>query len=288
MFWNWCGRPFGEINENPLNAVREHLARITGVANLMLLKEVELGHKQEVQPTEATQSTQSPSEPRVNRWGEFWRYLWKAVGGWFATISTCIVLLAIWDSYRPKISITPGGTQNPKSPFGTYFIVQNHGALPISNIRYLSRLTVMTNFPPTESNQIVLPEQNVSVIPQMKSLESYSLSIHYQAVQIGAIGQGATNQAAATNQIKIQMSALFLSFDVSYEPKFFGKRTDTLYFVAMMDVDGNWQWLPSAHQSIFAQTIDTNLIPRIQSIPVTAAIPTNSGAQVHTDHPKPN
>jgi len=249
--------------------------------------------KREESPPEVPPTTQPPSEPGVghwHRWRRFFVYFVKVAGTVFATGSTLLFLLALWDSYRPKITITPGGTLNAKSPFGTYFIVQNQGALPISKVTYLTHLSAIDinqNFKPISS------EQNISVIPQMKTLESYTLPIRYQSIQtsMNMHPSETTNQLGAFNHNLdtnvMKLIVFVLSFNVSYEPKFFGKRTDTLFFFAAPDVDGNWQWFPSAHASINEQTIDTNLIPRIPPSPVTAAIPTNGGTQVHTNQAKP-
>jgi len=222
----------------------------------------------------------------------WWKVWWpRAKTAWllFGELVMLLWAVALWDSYRPKITISPGGTLNPKTPFATYFIMQNQGALPISNIKYLSHLTVVSPqgsiLGATNISQVETREQNVSVIPQMKSLECYSLSVHYQQVQVNTHFTGATNQIIATNEFII--GTLLLSFDVSYEPKFFKKRTETLYFNGVMDVDGNWQWLPTAHQSLLAQTIDTNLLQQVQMNPAPAAIPTNGGTQVHTNQTKP-
>ena len=213
-------------------------------------------------------------------------WAWKL----FAELVTIVWLLALWDSYRPKVTITPGVTLNPKSPFGTIFIIQNQGSLPIANIRYITHLTLVPPRGATNSFQFVTHEQNVSVIPQMKALESYSLSIHYPQVQMvprhsepshSEPSNQPTNQAKGAEMVMV--GGILISFDVSYEPKFFGKRTDTLYFTGTTDVDGNWQWLPTAHQSMLEQIIDTNLI---QKLPVAAL--TNDGAKVHTNQAKPH
>jgi len=194
--------------------------------------------------------------------------------------------LALWDSYRPKITVSPGGTLNSKSPFGTFFNVQNQGALSIANIRYLTRLEPI----PATANapHVVSQEQNVTVIPQMRSLESYSLTIHYEGVQISSAAAQPipTNQVAPipTNQVAgahFPIAALLLTFEVSYDPQWYWKRTETFHFTGIPDVDGNWQWLPTAHQSGNEQIIDTNLLQRIQPSPAPAS--TNVATQVHTN-----
>jgi hypothetical protein len=194
--------------------------------------------------------------------------------------------LALWDSYRPKITVTPGGTLNPKSPFATYFIVQNQGALSISNIRYLTRLEPLPALGTT--NHFLQTEQSVSIIPQMRSLESYGLPITYNSVQINTNSTPATtNQAPATTQFSI--AALLLTFEISYNPQWYFKRVETFHFTGVCGTDGIWQWIPSAHQSITETTIDTNLLTQIQkmnSVPI--ATPTNGGTQAHTNQVKPH
>ena len=223
----------------------------------------------------------NPSKPsELYLWWKVWWPRGKTAWLLFGEMVTLLWAVALWDSYRPKITISPGGTFDSKSPFKTIFIVQNQGSLPIANITYRSQLTMIPA--PGSTNEVTRTEQNVSVISQMKSLESYALSINYSQIKIKDHNSPPpTNQGAP--QIAMQVGRLLLSFDVSYEPKFIGKRTDTLFFVGAQDVDGNWQWFPSAHNSITDQTIDTNLIPQIQPIPVTVATPTNGGTQVHTN-----
>jgi hypothetical protein len=277
--------PNDKINQSSLNADEAKPDGVIGASNPTPSSEV-LGNTPTLpQPMALQPRLEEGSPTKSQRWMKRGKsslvWAWKL----FAELVTIVWLVALWDSYRPKITVTPGGTLNSKSPFATYFIVQNQGALPISGIRYITHLTALSTA--GSSNQVIsTAEQNVSVIPQMKSLESYSLSVHYAQVQINPYSSVSTNQIS-TNQVAATptypLAALLLSFDVSYEPKFFGKRTDTLYFVAVMDVDGNWQWLPTAHQSMTDQIIDTNLIPRLQPSPVAVAIPTNGSSQVHTN-----
>ena len=192
-----------------------------------------------------------------------WWATWKPVFSRFVARSAAVFgalvsflwFLALWDSYRPKITVSPGGTLNSKYPFATIFIVQNQGALPIENIRYLTRWNVPETPYLTNQSKLTFTEQNVTVIPQMKSLESYSLSMHYGPAQTNA-----TTNPAEIKQVLIP-GIILLWFEISYEPKYFGKRIDTFHFTGLTDVDGNWQWFPSAHQSINDQTIDTNLLP---------------------------
>jgi hypothetical protein len=234
-------------------------------------------------PTEPPTQSEEENPTKNRRWLKRGKsaliWAWKL----FAEIVTILWVVALLDSYRPKITITPGGTLNAKNPFGTYFIIQNQGDLPISHVSYITHLTLYP--PPGNTNQsFVTAEQNVSVIPQMKSLEMFTLGIQYTSVKINAepaaMANAITNPPAGTRTMKTAL--ITLKFDVSYYAKFFpGKRTDTLYFFGQPDVDGNWQWLPSAHGSITDQIIDTNLLPRVQSSPAPVAIPTNGSPQVH-------
>lgn len=228
----------------------------------------------------------NPSKPSKKcSWWHVWWPRGKTAWYLFGEMVTLLWAIALWDSYRPKITITPGGTLDSKSPFATYFIMQNQGALPISHITYRTQLKAVAAGS-TNPVDYVSQEQNVSVIPQMQSLESYTLGIHYASVQINMhTVPMTTNHVMATNQVvppgETQILELLLSFDVSYKPKFFGKRTDTLYFFGVPDVDGNWQWLPSAHQSVTDQTIDTNLLVPVKPAPTPTS--TNGGTQVHTN-----
>ncbi|HEY5231916.1 MAG TPA: hypothetical protein VIK35_00065 [Verrucomicrobiae bacterium] len=256
---------------------------LTGEANPMPPPVIEAGDTGAEPLKEEPQPTQPTSIPTAHRWRRFWGYFAKVVATLFGVGSTILFLLALWDSYRPKITITPGVALNAKSPFGTLFIIQNQGSLPISHITYRTRLTSIPI--PGTTNQLSTSEQNASVVPQMKSLESYAFSIRYIQVQFpNPTNTPSTNKDMAVNTV--QCIGFTLSFDVSYNPKFFGKRTDTLFFYGVQDMDGNWQWFPTGHQSIFAQTIDTNLIQSLPS-PLPAAIPTNGGFQVHTNQTKP-
>lgn len=243
-------------------------------------------------PSPPPPQTEARSLGKISKLYVLWRVWWpRGKTAWllFGEMVTLLWAVALWDSYRPKITITPGGTLNAKSPFGTYFIVQNQGALPISHVTYLTHLVILP--PPGSTNQnFVSAEQNISVIPQMKSLETFTLGIRYPSVKVdmdpAAIANALTNPPPGTTTM--QAGIITIRFDVSYQPKFFGKRTDTLYFFGEPDVDGNWQWLPSAHESVADQTIDTNLLPRVQPNPVPVATPTNGSSQVHTTQAKPN
>lgn len=55
-------------------------------------------------PLEERPTTQSPSDMPVSRWWRFWGYFAKVAVTVFATGSTLLFLLALWDSYRPKIT----------------------------------------------------------------------------------------------------------------------------------------------------------------------------------------
>jgi hypothetical protein len=229
-----------------------------------------------LKPQSAGQETQTALKPqlpleednpaRTSKWESFWkrtRLTWFL----FGELLTLLWSLALWDSYSPKITVTPGGSLNAKSPFGTYFIMQNQGALSISDIRYRTQLEPVPLPGTTNAPHVVSTEQNVSVIPQMGSLESYAFTISYAAVQINR-----GPPPAITNQIHgtippFQITALLLKFEVSYQPRWYFKREQTFHFTGLIDVDGNWQWLPSAHQSIRDQIIDTNLIPKSPVIP---------------------
>jgi len=68
-------------------------------------------------------------------------------------------------------------------------------------------------------------EQNVTVISQMRSLESYSLSMHYgwfadaQAAAAQVATNQTTNRTIVTNRpVVVQAVGFILSFEVSYKP----------------------------------------------------------------------
>src|ERR1019366_7292858 len=220
--------PKDETNQSPQNSGEEKSAGIIGASNPTPPSEVLENTPASPRPMAPQPQLEVGSPTKSQQWMKRGKsslvWAWKV----FAELVTIVWLVALWDSYRPKITVTPGVTMNSKSPFATVFIIQNQGSLPISNIRYFTRLTVLP--PPWATNQasITRTEQNVSVIPQMQSLESYSLRIQYPTVKVNIYLPGATNQPMATNEF--QIGAILLSFDVSYEPKYFGKRTNTLYF----------------------------------------------------------
>lgn len=93
-------------------------------------------------------------------------------------LTTFLWMIVLWDSYRPKITVYPGGTLQPKYPFATIFIMQNQGPLPIENVEYNTEWTYktpndyhgprMTNF-----------EQNITIIRQLDSLECYGFTMNY-------------------------------------------------------------------------------------------------------------
>ena len=274
------------MNENPTPS-----QRTSDASSLTQSSEIS-ENKTTLPPPEEPQSQSEEDGPTakqkwIGRGKSALVWAWK----FFAELVTIVWLVALWDSYRPKITITPGGTLNSKSPFGTYFIIQNQGSLPISKITYLTHLYAVN---PTNQAEFISAEQNVSIISQMKSMESYTFPIRYQSVQINPQPTvETTNSAAPLNQKpdmkRINVAAFLISFDVSYDPKFFGKRTDTLYFYGVPDVDGNWQWLPSAHQRVTEQTIDTNLLIQIQKMNAAPIVePTNGSTQIHTNQSKPH
>ena len=165
------------------------------------------------QPLEETEEHRQPELPKIlepiyrwfvrlfgRRWGPpIWicAVVVLSVG---SAIVTILWTLALWDSYYPKVTISPGGTLNAKSPFGTYFIIKNEGDLPISNIEYLTQLEPIPLPGMTVPQNSAAQEQNVTVIPEMRSLESYSLNVSY-AQFIKSVGMifSTTNEAASAN-----------------------------------------------------------------------------------------
>jgi hypothetical protein len=244
-------------------------------------------------PAQTPPAPEPHTQPQIQgffaKWaGKWWaKLLWRATKVLFAVGSLMVTLLwtlALWDSYRPKITVSPGPTLDPKSPVGTYFIVQNQGALSIANIRYLTRLAPLPIPGASNAPNVVSQEQNVSVIPEMRSLESYSLSFRHAGVQINTLPVStATNQIQTTNGVQFPIAGLLLTFEISYDPKFYWKRTETFHFVGLEDVAGDWQWLPTAHQNITEQIIDTNLLPRAPVASAPVGPPTNGDVQVHTN-----
>ena len=160
-------------------------------------------------------------------------------------------------------------TLNPKMPFATFFTVQNLGIFRISKVEYRSQLMIVPP-PGIQMKRLVAQEQNVTYIPELRSLETYSLSVGYPSVKVDLrpITQGGPPVPIATMPIgtassptngQIIAGTLILEFNVTYKPRFFGTRTDKICFFSMLDTSGGWQWMPCGHDNFADQTIDTNL-----------------------------
>jgi hypothetical protein len=233
------------MNDDSLLPSGEKLPKPNGAANPT--PPIESAQTESALPPQSELPPQSAGNnpKRLLKWMK--RGKRSAVWAWklFAELVTILWLLALWDSYRPKITLVPGITHNQKNPFDTVFIVQNQGALPIENVKYNATWLYGGPISQRPPNQHTFTVYNVTKIPQMKPLECYSFMLNYDYLKPEVLPKG---------------QPLVLWFDITYEPKFFGKRTDTLYFHAEQDVEGIYQWLPSGHEDINAQPIFTNIV----------------------------
>jgi hypothetical protein len=192
-------------------------------------------------PPEGPQSMPAPSAPKKHRLKAFLGYVAKVVGAVFATGSTLLFLVALWDSYRPKITVTPGAVLDPQNPFATTFIIQNQGALKVRNVSFDT-----TWIYADDTNQARNVSIGINVIPELEPLEQHTL-------------MGLLPTVGGTNPIAIKSDsappsfvhhALIFWFSVTYEPQFFTKKTTEIYFFGIWDSNTNFQWLPTGHEDI--------------------------------------
>jgi hypothetical protein len=176
-------------------------------------------------------------------------WAWKL----FAELVTILWVLALWDSYRPKVSVTPGPTFDPKDPFATVFIIQNEGALPIRNVHFDTTWTYADD--PNQARNVQL---GVTTIPELKPSEQHAMIYP----QIRGLGTNEVPAAVEIVPMPIIRHSLIMWFAVTYDPQFFGKRTATLYFAGSWNSDTNFQWLPTGSGDIRNEAVDSGLLKR--------------------------
>jgi hypothetical protein len=226
--------------------------------------EIELPSQSQEEPPESLEEyNQAGWKKWANRGKRAFVWAWKL----FAEFVTVLWLLALWDSYRPKITVTPGPTLNTKSPFATMFIVQNQGALSIRNVSFDCTWTYAD-----DPNQTRNVETGISLIPELKSFEQSILAAPFQFNIPAITDKPITNQlpsAVQTTPMPIAHHSLVMWFDVTYAPKYFGKRTETLYFFGAWDNDTNFQWFPTGNGDIRTEIYDQKLLKRSQDLAQT-------------------
>jgi hypothetical protein len=178
-----------------------------------------------------------------------------AVGGCLVSLLWAV---ALWDSYRPKITVTPGLTFNTKEPFATAFIIQNEGALPIRKVSFNMTWTYAD-----DPNQMRNVQFGMVAIPELKPLEQHVMGFTAAPTTVQA-----TNMPLSAPVIPMPIGhhSLVLWFDVTYDPQYFGRRTTTLYFVGGWDVETNFQWLPTGSVDIRTEPIDPELVNKAQDV----------------------
>jgi hypothetical protein len=162
--------------------------------------------------------------------------------------------LALWDSYRPRATIVPGPSLNPKDPFATSFIIQNQGSLSIKKVSFNATWTYGDD--PDQSRNVLY---GITVIPELKSLEQHVL-ITPSEVEGRYVPMATAGPAGAGHH------SFVLWFDVSYDPLFWPKRTTTIYFVGGWDIETNFQWFPTGSADIRTVATDAALIERAKQL----------------------
>ena len=222
-----------------------------------------------------------------------------------SAIVSLLWAFALWDSYRPKITVVPGPTLNAKFPFATAFIIQNQGALSIRNVSFDTTWTYAD-----DPNQTRNANTGISLIPELKSLEQHVLGAPFQFNIPAIAAKTGTIQLPAgveTSPTPIEHHSLILWFDVTYDPEYFWKKTETLYFFGAWDRETNFQWFPSGHADIRTQVYDPILVQKWRDLNESIArhvpnhtnktpektnsfrmngspgLPTNGGAGLHTN-----
>jgi hypothetical protein len=219
----------------------------------------------EMEPRIEAKIPRSAARGFLQRW---WPLILKAamkIGAFASGLLTVAWTLALWDSYRPKITVTPGPSMNPKEPFGSTFIIQNQGALSIRNVSFDSTWFIADDANPT--NQVRNVFMSPTAIGELKSLEQ-----HFLTGPILMAGAQATNLPPSVQMAPIpslEHHSIILSFDVTYDPQYFGRRTDTLYFVGGWDSETNFQWLPTGHTDIRTTAFDPVRVKRAQDFIAT-------------------
>ncbi|HXC99113.1 MAG TPA: hypothetical protein VN048_07210 [Verrucomicrobiae bacterium] len=184
----------------------------------------------------------------------------KTLGEVFGIAVSLIWAVALWDSYRPKITVTPGPNFDPKDPFSTVFIIENQGALPIRNVSFDSTWTYADDENQTRNVQIGLMK-----IPELKPLEQHAM------LNLSPPKNTDTNKPANGDEqlhaievtpMPIAHHSLMLWYDVTYYPQFFSKKTTTLYFYGTWDCQTNFQWLPTGSGDFRFQGVDVDLLKR--------------------------
>lgn len=272
------------------------------------------GESSRTPPTADTQmQSASPAQPeqpaQPEESGPTTTTVWKERGkrsfvwGWkiFAELVTVLWTLALWDSYRPKITVSPGPTLDAKIPFSTTFIIQNQGALPIRNISFDTMWTYADS-----TNQVRNVALGLTKIAKLNSLEQHIL--------VNLPGNTDTNKIpnpVELTPMPIEHHSIILWFDVTYSPQFFGTRTATIYFLGIWDCQTNFVWLPTGDVDIRTEPLDSVLLKRANDFshsldlkrgganittaqantnPVTessSVFGRNGGSQVHTNISSP-